>query len=265
MQIRKSERFCIGVILFHPSTDEIDSLLALCRSHDVYAFANSDLDNDSRERLEKETVYLQHPQKNCGISQALNVLFRKSIADGFDYFLCLDQDSIVGDFCSNRLLDEISSLDVEHGGDRIIGFCLNFNSGNGEFKTFFITSGTIFRLKYLSEVGFYNEQYFVDLADYELSLRSCVANLKFLNLKNNTFFDHTSGQADTYHRLFGMRLKSRRYGLDRIKQSIFGYVRLSYYCLQTRHLNLLCKVFRSFMIFFLYRMISLFPIIDHDK
>lgn len=265
MKIRKSEKFCIGVILFHPSTNEIDSLLALCRNHDVYVFANSVLDNDSRKRLEKEAFYLQHPRKNCGISQALNVLFKQSIADGFDYFLCLDQDSIVGEFCSNRLLDEISSLETEHRYDRIVGFCLNFNLGNGEFKTFFITSGTIFCLKYLSEVGFYNEQYFVDLADYELSLRSCVAKLKFINLKTNTFFDHTSGQADTYHGLFGMRLKSRRYGLDRFKQSIFGYVRLSYYCLQTLHFKLLAKIFRSFMIFLFYRMISLFPVIDHNK
>jgi len=265
MQIRKSERFCIGVILFHPSTDEIDSLLALAKNHDVYVFANSILENDLREQLQKDTFYLQHPSKNYGISQALNVLFKQAIADGFDYFLCLDQDSIVGEFCSNSLLDEISSLDAEHGNDRIVGFCLNFNLGNGEFKTFFITSGTVFCLKYLSEVGFYNEQYFVDLADYELSLRSYVENFKIINLENNIFFDHTTGQVDTLHGFFGMRLKSRRYGLDRFKQSIFGYVRLSYYCLQTLRFNLLAKTFRSFMIFFFYRIVSFFPVIDNNK
>lgn len=265
MQIRKSEKLCIGVILFHPSTNEIDSVLALCRNHDVYVFANSVLDNDSRKRLEKGAFCLQHPGKNHGVSQAFNVLFKQAIADGFDYFFCLDQDSIVSEFCPNRLLDEISSLEAEYENDRIVGFCLNFSSSNGEFKTFFITSGTIFRLKYLSEVGFYNEQYFVDLADYELSLRSCVAKLKFINLKTNMFFDHTSGQADTYHSVLGMRLKTRRYGLDRFKRSIFGYVRLSCYCLQVLRFRLLAKVFRSFMIYLFCRMVSLFPVIDHNK
>ena len=261
--LMKDSNICIGIILFNPTNDEINSLIRLTNENNVYVYVNSNIDNEVKSVLHEKTKYIYCSNVNFGISKAMNHLFAESKKDGFKYFMCLDQDTIINDdFSICEIEKEIFNINAKFLEHDFLGYNLNSSENQYSFQDFIIISGTIFNLEILQKMGFFNENYFVDLVDYEISIRASVFKYKFINLLNNKFFDHKSNQADTLHSIFCFTVRTRRYEYSRIKQSILSYMNLLFFSIKKLQIYLFIKLFRSFLIYIYFRLISIFPIKD---
>ena len=116
--LMKDSNICIGIILFNPTNDEINSLIRLTNENNVYVYVNSNIDNEVKSVLHEKTKYIYCSNVNFGISKAMNHLFAESKKDGFKYFMCLDQDTIINDdFNIYEIKKEIFNINakfVEH-------------------------------------------------------------------------------------------------------------------------------------------------------
>jgi len=258
--MQKNNELCLGIILYKPSTQELDSVIRLSEKYDVYIYVNSKLNHEDELRLQDKALFIYFSEINMGISKAMNHLFKRSYQNGFKYFLCLDQDTIIHNMNIIDIQNEILEIEFKFPGHIFLGFTLNSQLNKYSFQDFIINSGTIFNLHLLKKMNYFNEEYFVDLVDYEISARAYVTNLKFINLLNNNFFDHISNQADTMHNIFGLKVKSRRYNTSRVRETIKAYFKLMFFCIKNLESIFLLKTTRSLIIYIFYRFLAFFPI-----
>jgi hypothetical protein len=258
--MQKDNRLCLGIILFKPSTEELDSVIKLSEKYDVYVYVNSKLNYEDELRLKSRVFFIYFSEINMGISKAMNHLFKKSYKNGFKYFLCLDQDTIISNMNITDIQNEILEIEFKFQDYNFLGFTLNVLSNKYNFQDFIINSGTIFNLHLLKKMSYFNEEYFVDLVDYEISARAHMANLKFINIQNNGFFDHISNQADTIHNIFGLKVRSRRYDITRLRETMKAYKRLMFFCIKNIEIFFFLKLLRSLIIYKVYRFLALLPV-----
>ena len=167
--LMKNSNISIGILLFNPTNDEINSLIRLANENHVYVYVNSNIENKVKSVLHEKTKYIYCSNVNFGISKAMNHLFVESKKDGFKYFMCLDQDTIINDdFSICEIEKEILNINAKFLEHEFLGYNLNSSENQYSFQDFVIISGTIFNIEILQKIGFFNENYFVDLVDYEI-------------------------------------------------------------------------------------------------
>ncbi len=85
---------------------------------------------------------------------------------------------------------------------------VNFKGGDKELYSegkYVINSGTVFNINDMMLIKGFNEDYFVDLVDYEISARARFAGLKILKIQGAPEFDHISEQSEVEYSIFGKR------------------------------------------------------------
>ncbi|MCI1640651.1 MAG: hypothetical protein LKI42_05195 [Bacteroidales bacterium] len=116
--------------------------------------------------IPRDKIFLMGEGRNIGISKALNKVWKYASANGFDYILTMDQDSVWEGF--DNFLDKISlRTDKEKC---LFGPCVNGDKTNGDFSetVFLITSGMLVPVSVLDAVGGYREEFFTDAIDSDL-------------------------------------------------------------------------------------------------
>lgn len=112
---------------------------------------------------------------NLGIAASLNVGFEKAIELKADFVLTLDDDSGL----STAYVDILMSFIIDNSNKKIVACgmienesCLKIekNSINTP-KRNLITSGCIYPVSVVSDIGFFNEDFFIDLVDFEFCTR----------------------------------------------------------------------------------------------
>jgi rhamnosyltransferase len=172
-------RIAAIVTAYHP--DErliavIDSVLVSCA--EIIVVDNTPADESSTsEKIDDPGVRVIRPGRNTGLAVALNTGIRQISAD-IGAVLFLDQDSV--------LETEVVPALAAHLADPTIGvatpapwdavhdrFYETFSGRHGDLddRSIAITSGMLIRRSTLDEVGFFREDFFVDYADLEFSLR----------------------------------------------------------------------------------------------
>lgn len=166
--------------------------------------------------------------KNVGMGYALSTLCATAYAHGYPRLLFLDQDTGI----SSQTLEFIDtfsqSLPVEtQKGFAALVFNGHFAADNAVQEVrLAISSGSLFILSALKQIGWHNEKYFVDCVDYEFCLRARRCGFKIGLIKNTPDFDHVTEQPDQKLRLFGKQLLVRRYSITRIKDALSAYLKL---------------------------------------
>jgi rhamnosyltransferase len=89
-----------------------------------------------------------------------------------------------------------------------------------------ISSGSLFNLTALQQIGWHNEKYFVDCVDYEFCVRARRYGFKIGLIKNTPDFDHVTEQPDRKISVFGKQVLVRRYSATRVKDALGAYVKL---------------------------------------
>lgn len=123
---------------------------------------------------------------NCGIAQALNMIFEKCMGEGYEWVLTLDQDSI----CPLNMIEEYKkSMDVN-----IAILCpkvidLNMRNEVHEDKNNFfvkrcITSGSLTNIKAWNAINGFDEKMFIDAVDFDFCDRLGKCGYRILQINS---------------------------------------------------------------------------------
>lgn len=195
----------------------------------VYVFDNSPFETKySNIMKDKQSIVYLTAGKNVGIGYSLSTLCATAYAHGYQRLLFLDQDTGI----SGQTLEFIEtfpqSLPIEVQQQYA---ALVFNGNQAAEHSLqevplAISSGSLFNLFALKQIGWHNEKYFVDCVDYELCVRARRRGFKIGLIKNTPDFDHVTEQPDQTINLFGKKLLVRRYSTTRINDALTAYLKL---------------------------------------
>ena len=222
--------YAIGLVVYHPEESllkRVDLMVNL--GFRIYVFDNS-------PTFFRETSPLQdHPDicyltagKNVGIGLSLSALCATAHAHGHKNLLFLDQDTGI----SAKTLEFIENFHLSLATDIQQTYSTIVFSGHPAAEhtvqevRLAISSGSLFNLAALRQIGWHNERYFVDCVDYELCVRARRSGFRIGLVKNTPDFDHVSEQPDQTVKLFGKKLLVRRYPTARVKDALSAYIKL---------------------------------------
>lgn len=222
--------YAIGLVLYHPEESLIKRVeLMVDLGFRVYVFDNSPFGSKFAQIIqENQNVFYLTAGKNVGIGFSLSTLCATAYAHGYQHLLFLDQDTGI----STLTLEFIETFSKSLPSDVLQQFAVLVFSGKSESKHLIeevplaISSGSLFRLSALKQVGWHNEKFFVDCVDYELCVRARRCGLKIGLIRNTPDFDHVTEQPDRKVNLFGKQLLVRRYSATRIKDALGAYLKL---------------------------------------
>jgi rhamnosyltransferase len=222
--------FVVGLVLYHPQDNlfvRIEKLISL--RYRLYIFDNAPFGNEHSftARDDPNITYLT-AGKNVGIGYALSTLCATAYAHGYPQLLFLDQDTGI----SAQTLEFIETFPKSLPTDLQQQYAALVFNGQPATEhavqevRLAISSGSLFNLKVLKQIGWHNEKYFVDCVDYELCLRARHCGFKIGLIRNTPDFDHITEQPDQTINLFGKQLLVRRYSATRIKDALGAYLKL---------------------------------------
>lgn len=183
------------------------NLIPLCyekQADKVFLLDNGKCDINAND-LPSIYVYVKN-EKNLGLSSAFDKVLLTNEFQDDDFLLFFDQDSVIPDLFIHNLIKSFEKVEQEYNIGLIGGFFKDSNTNNDSKRRIkrkisegiyvvptLITSSMLTRYKYLKKVGFWNEAYFLDLADFELSFRYRRNGLNCA-VDENVVFTHTLGE-----------------------------------------------------------------------
>jgi rhamnosyltransferase len=149
--------------------------------------------------------------ENLGIAAALNIGVETAIADGYEWALLLDQDTVVGedivetlakvyeDFADKEKLALIGSNHTDPISGRVfVPFGWDDHGSWQEVKAA-ITSGSLISLRIYHAIGPFREEFFIDCVDIEYCLRARARGFKVI-MARKPLMQHSIGTV-TMHKL----------------------------------------------------------------
>ncbi len=175
------------VILYHPDVillkENIKTYIQPLDKLLVY-------DNSEQFDLQLETaicsisdkIVFKHFGKNEGIAKRLNQAIELTLQSASEYLLMMDQDSSFKDGDFEKYLDLINNNKEEKVGQFGVNCQPEFTPIHSipEHAVSLITSGSVLQLKFIKEIGMFDENLFIDFVDTEFSYR--VTNNGYHNL-----------------------------------------------------------------------------------
>lgn len=248
--------FSAVIVLFNPSNENIKNIfLYKGVFNEIVIVDNSLIDNRSKfENLLSENISYFPLLKNTGIAYALNFGIKKSDPK-INYVITLDQDSnftidIIKEY--QRILNEIENEDTV--------LCPNIRSdrskeviADGYNKVnLAIQSGMLINKSVFNKVGYFQDELFIDVVDYEFCLRLKQSNIPIYRC-NKAILKHQP--ATTYKKNF--ILFSLKYGVASP---------LRYYY-QIRNLLYVFKKYRCFplLLIFFFKLFKIIFLFDNKK
>jgi rhamnosyltransferase len=203
----------------------------------LYVVDNSEtMPDESRKAfLAIPNVRLIEHGENLGIAAALNSGARHALADGHEWLLTMDQDSIVPD----GMIERLEHIAMEEPDASIVSPYQQFNSFQKppsypevQDMPFVITSGNLLNLKIFQSVGPFDENMFIDYVDFEYCLRIRKSGYRILQV-NDVILKHRLGSPVTLH-------------LGRKSISLWTHHPLRYYYRARNRRYLCCKYLKIF-------------------
>lgn len=252
-----------GFIVYYP-TPKFFKRLKLLESlgHKVFLFDNSpDFLKTVKFCQKSRNMFYMTLGRNVGLGIGFSLITAMSYQYNFKTLLYFDQDTgfnlkTINFICSFAF----NNYDI----NKYVGFnfkssdrCFEFNSTPRDV-ILSISSGTLFILENLRNIGWHNYSYNIDCVDYELCLRARFSGYKFLQILNTPGFDHESEQPDRVIKLLGKKIMIRRYPANRIYDSFFSYLKLMLYSIKHFDFYIFFLIARSFFIFIIGQLLFFF-------
>jgi rhamnosyltransferase len=222
--------YAIGLVIYHPEESllkRIDQMIDL--GFRVYVFDNTPSDEKYTQAIKKApSIFYLTAGKNVGIGYSLSTLCATAYAHGYQRLLFLDQDTGISGNTLEFIGQYPSRLPVEVERQYVALVFKGTPAPNQNLTevSLAISSGSLFNLQVLRQIGWHNEKYFVDCVDYELCVRARRLGFKIGIVNNTPDFDHVTEQPDRAIRIFGKQLLFRRYSATRIKDAMGAYLKL---------------------------------------
>ena len=164
------------IIVYNPKIDLlVKDICSFIKNVDLLIiWQNSVLSDDVREYISSlGNIIFAGNGINQGIPTALNYALSYAIKNGYDYLLTMDQDSVLENF------DNYKNTVIKKNQEKscIVGAYQTFLESKlsedifSEYK-WVITSGTIFPIRLLNEIGGFETSFFIDTVDIEVCIRA---------------------------------------------------------------------------------------------
>lgn len=164
------------IIVYNPKVDLlVKDICSFIKNVDLLIiWQNSVLSDDVREYISSlGNIIFAGNGINQGIPTALNYALSYAIKNGYDYLLTMDQDSVLENF------DNYKNTIIKKNQEKscIVGAYQTFLESKlsedifSEYK-WVITSGTIFPIRLLNEIGGFETSFFIDTVDIEVCIRA---------------------------------------------------------------------------------------------
>ena len=171
-------------------------------------------------KLLQQDVVILGSNINVGLGLAFNELEIYLKKKNHNFFVYFDQDTKVNQTAWTHILDtykymfEIPSVGLLHYGH------------NTKTHSKLVTSsGSLFSLRILNEIGFHDKSYFVEGVDYEICLRLNLYDFKILNVKC-LGVDHMTLQDGFKVNFLCKKFTLRVYGKNRTTDFNISHIRL---------------------------------------
>lgn len=164
------------IVVYNPKVDLlVKDICSFIKNVDLLIiWQNSVLSDDVREYISSlGNIIFAGNGINQGIPTALNYALSYAIKNGYDYLLTMDQDSVLENF------DNYKNTVIKKNQEKscIVGAYQTFlesKLSEGIFSEYkwVITSGTIFPIRLLNEIGGFETSFFIDTVDIEVCIRA---------------------------------------------------------------------------------------------
>jgi rhamnosyltransferase len=179
------------MVTYNPEEDVIENAKSITQSCERLIIIDNGSSSNSKnylKRLEQEAkITFIYYQKNMGLGYALNQGIKHILntpdLNKIDWIATFDQDSkvaedyfskILGSYEAHPKKDEVAILAPNWVEEKLLKL-ENDNVGQHvglEEKITVITSGSLVKRKIFSEIGLFEEDYFIDFLDHEFCLRT---------------------------------------------------------------------------------------------
>ncbi|MGI1799525.1 glycosyltransferase family 2 protein [Priestia sp. TRN 1309] len=223
-----------GIVLYNPEIDLLSKNIdAIISQVDLLilvdnASSNISLVKDLYNKSPK--ILIIQNETNKGIAYALNQIIHACEERNYPWVLTLDQDST----CANNLMETyMKYVNVNNIGilcprivDRNYLVEENYSKPEIEYIETCITSGSFMNVNICKEIGYYDENMFIDLVDFEYCVRVQKAGFKIARLNSAILF-HRLGELKVVN-FFGKKIRVTNHSANRV----YYYARNSIYYLK---------------------------------
>lgn len=193
----EKNKVAIGVVLYNPSDIGRLSrcLYSLEKQTDkIYIWDNST--QEVKLQIENSIIY-KSANGNCGMAYALNRIMELACADGYEWVITMDQDSIlpegiIKDY-SKHFNDDNVGIICPQVRDRRRPYMMVLEDNSEDFVDMCITSASCTSVGAWKRTGGFDEWLFIDLVDNEFCMRLRLSGYKILRL-NKWVLDQEFGK-----------------------------------------------------------------------
>jgi rhamnosyltransferase len=201
-----SPRVGAVVVLYQPESDVLENLRILAAQVDALVIVDNGSSESFRELLGpmlNARVGLIRHTENLGIASGFNTGVRRLIELGCEFVFTFDQDSGIPAGFAHGMVNSMLEAEQQFGPvgvflpdwcDAKLGFVSSVSVGHDLLEVHSgISSGSLYRTKIFSKIGFFADEYFIDGVDTEFCLR-CRQN-RFKVIQNKAWVvSHNLGQ-----------------------------------------------------------------------
>ena len=210
-----------GIVTFNPELDRLrENIEAVFPQVDQLILVDNGSENTAamKELVSKISgdIHVIELGSNKGIAYALNVIGQTAIDQRFDWFLTLDQDTIilselVETYKRYTHLPSVGTLSCEFqdlNKDETILPDEEYSEVNRV-----ITSAALMNTEKFAHSGRFDNQMFIDLVDYDINIDYKLRGYKIYKI-NKIGFYHEIGESEPY-RLFGRKVETSNHSAFR--------------------------------------------------
>jgi rhamnosyltransferase len=182
------------IVLYNPVIEEIIlNIRSYLLVEKIYVIDNSEEKNSHIQKILKEESckieYIAN-KENLGIAKALNIACQQAIIDGYEWILTMDQDSQFLNFthflsCAKKIIHQEKDIAIITPNHSHLTMPDTKGCDYIDKKEIVITSGNLVNLQIYQEINGYEEEFFIDMVDYDFCLKILEKNYKILFLSNH--------------------------------------------------------------------------------
>ncbi|WP_143959152.1 glycosyltransferase family 2 protein [Litoribacter populi] len=212
MQLISKVKIYSIIVTYNPDLSKLDNSVMRLISAGCYKVII--VNNSSYPlNLKKDSITVINLMQNLGIGKAQNIGMEMAYSEGADFFLHMDQDSLIDPNMINRLLSSYFFLQnkgyligligpVDYDIDSLKPSIPKFNKGKMIEKDLIsvsetLSSGSLIPSHIYNEVGGLNEDLFIDVVDFEYCWR----------IKRSGYLIIRDFKAKLFHKLGDGRVK----------------------------------------------------------
>lgn len=194
-----------GIVLYNPSLERLcENLNNIDKQVDQIVMVDNNSNNNKKIKelisKYKGKILLIENNENLGIAKALNQILEYASNNNFEWFITLDQDSIVKENLIEKYnefinYENLAMISCEYNDMNAEIKKTNFNNKKFIEVERCITSGTYCNTKALKKCNGFDEKMFIDYVDFDMCTKLIENNYKIIKI-NYVGMLHEVGKAE---------------------------------------------------------------------